>query len=242
MSFKAPQVEPGHFLFGCSSAFRWLDCPRSLTRLHQAPRRPSGKAAVAGSIGHEAFERGVKGGDPTLTDTERDDLELLDFPPVRMQKIVLDALKMLDLLLRQHKLTSLSAEKVVTPGKLIGEDRWAGTADIIASSRRSGVLLIADLKTGKLPVQASDNAQMLSYAAGVLADLKWRPETIIVAILQPTVRQAPIISETTPAEIERFVSRAKVAIDAILAGDDTANPNKTNCRWCDCRDICESAL
>ena len=242
MSFKAPPVEPGHFLFGCSSASRWLDCPRSLTRLHQAPRRPSGKAAVAGSIGHEVFERGVKGGDPTLTDIERDDLDLLDFPPVKMQKVVIDALKMLDDLLRQHKLTSLSAEKIVTPGKLIGEPRWAGTADIIASSRRSGVLLVADLKTGRVPVKATDNAQMFSYAAGALADLNWRPEKIIVAVLQPTVTRAPLVSETTPAEIERFVARAKVAVEAILAGDDNANPTKDNCRWCDCRAICESAF
>lgn len=239
MPFKPPKVSEGHFVFGPSSASRWIECRRSIAWLHRVEPRPSGKAALAGSIAHEAFERGVKGGDSRLTDIDRDDITELGFSPFTYQRIIDDALKMLDGLLAQYRIVGLRAEKIVHPGALIDQPQWAGTADVIGTSRKNGILFVADLKTGRLAVPVERNLQMMSYAAGAMFDLKWRPTRIVTAIIQPPVSQLPLIWETTPDEIDRFVDRARISIEAILDGDETPTPTNSNCRWCDCRSICD---
>mgnify|MGYP000453234212 CR=1 FL=1 len=178
------------------------------------------------------------GGLSKLTPEESDDLEMLGYSPMTYQRTVDAGLRMTRQLLGTYKLSSVVAEKVVRPGALIDEPDWAGTADVIGVSKRESVLLVADLKTGRLAVGVERNAQMLSYAAGALAMLSWRPTKIVTAVIQPPISSSPSVWETTPDDVEAFVEEARQAIALINSGADLADPTDANCRWCPCRTVC----
>jgi hypothetical protein len=101
------------------------------------------------------------------------------------------------------------------------------TADLVLYTKDE--LHILDLKTGRIPVEARDNSQLLFYAA-CYAHLAPQAKGVHLHIVQPW---ADNIDDwwATAADVQLFMMEAKQAEADIQAGDTTFEPGD-HCTFC----------
>jgi hypothetical protein len=187
---------------------------------------------------HTVFERRLlKQHDFTVE--EIDLLAELVVPELRARLIVDQAQEAAHATMRQHGLTEFLTETRVDPGAVIGRSDFWGTADLIAANPSTATLLVGDLKTGRGKVEVEFNDQLLSYALGAKALLRFTPKRVLLAVFQPPVHgDQAAVWETTPQTLRDFSRYARDR--AQLTDSPTSVPTASHeaCQWCPAKAIC----
>lgn len=118
----------------------------------------------------------------------------------------------------------------------ISPECW-GTADYIGIKDRT--LLIADLKTGVVPVDPN-SGQLKLYSLGGFLEHDWLYEfdTIVNGIFQPTVSDRLQTVKLKRDDIVRFHDDALIAIERVNTHSDLLQPSDAACRWCPAVNVC----
>jgi hypothetical protein len=187
------------------------------------PYEPAGEAAAIGTAIHELSEIILRGGEiPTGTDP--DHLSMAQSYANFVNALVENPRKKLIEVNLDEGLKSL-------------HPALGGTADAVLVDGNH--LHILDLKTGRVPVDATDNKQLLTYALGAMRQLK-APSTIecTMHIFQPRVGHSKWT--VSGNRLNLHGERLKEAAELALSGDAPTNPSPDACRYCKAKTICPS--
>ena len=203
-----------HAKFSPSGASIWLNCPASV-RLSEGFPDSTNEASERGTRIHQTAEELLRGQPVTHEDHIADAQGYVDY--------VREATAGFDEVHIEHKLRGFLG---------VVEGVW-GTADIFAIKDTHG--LIADLKTGRVPVDAATSPQLDVYAAA--AHLEFGLETCEVVIWQNGTVTSRLL---TVEDFERTVYQVKEAV--LRSPIERARPG-SHCTWCKARAHCrERAL
>lgn len=207
-----------------SKAARLLACPGSAALEVQCPPQQAGSAADRGAYLHGVAEEWLRTGIRPPADSE----DVVDYVEwIQFQATLNDA--------DAHYELTLDISMVT------GEVGGAGTADAVLISWREGVLVVADLKTGRVDVSPERNAQLMIYAAAALArfDEFEALSTIRLVIVQPLsggVKEW----ECSVADLFAWLGEQKNVFQRVIAlhcdpgavKADDFNPGEEQCRYC----------
>lgn len=195
---------PSHSRFGGSSAHRWMHCPYSARPEFQT-RDESGPAAKRGTAMHAAAE--------DLWHGRQSKIAEIDLRVVAQYVAFLRDL--------MHGPDCKLEFKAHAPS--IHEEAF-GTIDYV--DYHCGVLTIVDLKTGKTPVEAIDNKQLLFYAIAVEDTLNIKPNEYRFYIWQN-------------GEVRLWIPDIEVVVATRFAMRDAADRCEVSepvmgdwCEWC----------
>jgi len=98
-------------------------------------------------------------------------------------------------------------------------------------------LIVIDLKTGRIPVTAKNNSQLMTYALGAALKFKHLPiEKVMLIIFQPNIGTS--IEEVTLLQLATF---ERMLIDAANAANDPfaeLSPGSKQCKYCRAKTVC----
>jgi len=116
-----------------------------------------------------------------------------------------------------------------------------GTADYIGIKDKT--LLVADLKTGVIPV-SPDTGQLKLYALGGFLEHDWLYDfdTIVNGIFQPAVSDKLQTVKLKRDDILRFHDEALEAIERVETYSDLLQPSDSACRWCAAVNVCPAHI
>lgn len=110
-----------------------------------------------------------------------------------------------------------------------------GTADCVMHI--NDTLIVIDLKTGRIPVTAKNNSQLMTYALGAALKFKHLPiEKVMLIIFQPNIGTS--IEEVTLLQLATF---ERMLIDAANAANDPfaeLSPGSKQCKYCRAKTVC----
>jgi len=215
-----------------SSAARWIACPASARLSENVPYEPAGEAAQIGTAIHALSELCWQ----------------LDQDPESYVGKIIEGIKITPenaAFARAHVETvsnlkqELGTVKVEQYGVAYESlaAKVGGTADVVAYNLNQSIMEIADLKTGRMWVDA-DSAQMKIYALGVMRKLVKTFDTVRLTIVQP---QAGVnrTHEMTGDELFAWGETVLVpAIKAAVLGSTEPTPSKDACQYCPAKMIC----
>lgn len=118
-----------------------------------------------------------------------------------------------------------------------------GTADCIAiyycDDLEDMVLEIVDLKTGRTPVDAAKNTQLMIYAIGAYRNFGrlFSVGKIRVTIVQPVIGPPQSYTFDTD-ELLDFEQDVLKAVRRVREEPNTFVPSEKACRWCEARAVC----
>lgn len=213
-----------HAPMSASRMHRIVACPASFQLENKMPQQPAGEAAERGTHIHELAEKLIfNNGDlSSFYDENAEDLEIASDYAVYIAKLKAHARKWF-------------IEMNVNDGLQQISDQLGGTADAVVIENNT--LHIVDLKTGRVPVKAEDNIQLLTYAVGVALKLKapLKDITIKMHIWQP----GNINTWEVPGQmlISHQQTLAK-AVTAAQADNPSAVPSTDACKYCRAKPIC----
>lgn len=260
-----------HSTLGPSSAHRWLECPGSVA-LHErlGARSPPAPASIYGDVVHALLEEiMIEQLDPVdlLGQTRPlpkayEELPDCDFVFVENGRHVVRVdHEMLDHVDQVLKLVKRLEDELGPPDKgwyveqEVDMSAYApgvfGTADLIGYFPDTATIVVVDMKTGRLEVEADDNPQLRLYALGALAlrsTSDWGDPTIRVYVVQKaskvTFKSASLrvsdlmrwVNSTLAPAVERVekARKANAMVGYLKAGD--------HCRFCAVRARCPAAL
>ena len=215
-------AQRAHARLSASRAERFMLCPGSVKLESRMPWEPPGEAAAIGTAIHELSEAILRGDAVNPADyadehwnmaTEYAEFvnNLCEAPRRKLIEVNLDA-----------GLQSL-------------HPALGGTADAVLTEKRT--LHVVDLKTGRIPVSAHNNKQMLTYALGAMRQFE-APADIDVAmhIFQP--RTGHNVWVTDGLTVIKHGHELKAAAEAALGDDPPINPGGSQCQWCRAKPIC----
>jgi hypothetical protein len=217
-------TERKHARLSASRMDRVMACPGSVRLESQMPQEPAGPAAERGTAIHELAEAMLRGDalNPADYDGEHWNMaqEYVSFlnsyfenPRKRLIEVNVD-------------------EGLKTIHQALG-----GTADAILVE--GNTMACIDLKTGRVPVSAEDNKQLMTYALGAMLKLK-APEDITVdmVIFQPGVG---VSKSTIPgSRLVEHAKELKAAATLALSYGAPTNPSPDACKYCRAKTICPS--
>lgn len=224
-----------HAMYSPSAMARNLKCPASPRRIQAGyfPDRPN-HATARGSVVHVLAERTLRDSRYDLSTAEgktwahycpdlSDDLgaNIVDSEMVHWATqyvaCVLDMVRPGDQMWIESKLTY--------------SDALFGTADLeLYDGAR---VLIGDLKTGRVPVPAYDNKQLLTYAAMALdSGAGLNCEEIHLVIFQPSISDSPDVWVTDTGTVYSHL----VDVEAMMLSDAAAVGE--HCRYCPVKPSC----
>ena len=183
-----------HSIIAPSSAHRWVNCTASAMLSRLLPERESNAKADLGTRLHEAAATG----DTTGLDPEH--VKWVE----TYRSLVPDG---------------LYEEKI---SKSIVHPMHFGTVDFISYVRTSAVLTIVDFKTGKWAVDATENWQLIGYAAEMPF-----AETYKLGIFQPAISMKPKWWVLSAEQFEPYAKRYREAAHAAFD-----NPTFYQGEWC----------
>ena len=217
-------TERKHARLSASRIDRIMRCPGSVRLESQMPYEPAGPAAERGTAIHELAEKLLRG-------------EEIDNPDVDPDYIAM-AKQYADFVngyfeAPRKKLIEVNVDEGLKPiHRALG-----GTADAILVE--GNTLACVDLKTGRIPVDAKDNKQLMTYALGAMRQLK-APQTIDVhlVIFQPGVGNS--VHEMSGLELLDHEQDLKAAAELALSPDAPTSPSPDACKYCRAKTICPS--
>lgn len=186
------------------------------------PYVPAGEAAERGTRIHEIAEHFLQGNDiSTLKPSDLDEVE------VAMQYVqYINALRANAV--RSH------IEMNVNKGLKELHELFGGTADAVVI--KDNTLHVVDLKTGRVPVQAEENRQLLTYALGVARQFNAPPDiTVKVHIWQPGNIS---VWETTPVRLRQHAKDMIHAANEATSSAPRVEPSNEACKYCKAKPIC----
>jgi hypothetical protein len=177
------------------------------------PDTPAGEPALIGTQKHEAFEKYL-----------RMEPEELDYAPRNELTEFAEYIQCLAVLVEGEIL----AEIRVNPGLYLGfpEDLFWGTADVVIVGKSK--MIIADLKTGRIPVNPEGNWQLISYLLGAIHRWGIRKEYRLL-ILQGGEVKAWVFKH---GQLAHYASRLHSAITEALSHAPEFRPGDAQCQWC----------
>jgi len=160
-----------HARLSASRAERFMTCPGSYRLESQMPYEPAGEAAAIGTAIHELSEAMMRG----------DDLIQADYPDEHWE-MAADYVRFINTLVENPRKKLIEVN--VDNGLKSLHQALGGTADAVLVDGNH--LHLVDLKTGRVPVDAENNKQLLTYAVGVMRQFN-APATIecTMHIFQP---------------------------------------------------------
>ena len=212
-----------HARLSASRTDRFMQCPGSYRLESLMPYEPAGEAAAIGTAIHELSEIILRGGSiPTGTDPDH----------VVMAQSYADFVNNLVENPRKKLIEVNLDEGLKSLHPALG-----GTADAVLVDGNH--LHILDLKTGRVPVDAQDNKQLLTYALGAMRQLK-APSSITCTmhIFQPRVGHSKWT--VSGLRLELHGRRLQSAAELALSGDAPTHPSPDACRYCKAKTICPS--
>lgn len=203
-----------HALFAPSSASRWLQCPRSALEAVGIVQEKS-FASSDGSRLHELAEGVLRGEDIEMSALSEDDALILspyfnyiaELPPGTT-----------------HIEYKVDLQNVL-------KDCW-GTADIV-HVEPNGHMHVIDLKTGRFPVKAANNLQLMCYALGAYYAFGGKEFTTV--IVQPKLNriEEESFDLDTLLMFEERLKRLNKIIESMKNGENIDYvPSKSACRFC----------
>jgi hypothetical protein len=201
-----------------------MTCPGSVRLENQMPYEPAGEAAAIGTHIHELSEKLLRG-------------EELDNPDLNPEHVAM-AQEYADFI---NNLVPNPRKKLIEVNLDAGlkslHPALGGTADAILVDGNH--LHVADLKTGRVLVEAENNKQLMTYALGAMRQLN-APADIICTmhIFQPraghskwTVNGMDLINHG-----HDLINSARIA----LSPNAPTNPSPDACKYCRAKTICPS--
>lgn len=217
-------TERKHARLSASRAERFMTCPGSVRLENQMPYEPAGEAAAIGTHIHELSEKLLRG-------------EELDNPDLNPEHVAM-AQEYADFI---NNLVPNPRKKLIEVNLDAGlkslHPALGGTADAILVDGNH--LHVADLKTGRVLVEAENNKQLMTYALGAMRQLN-APADIICTmhIFQPraghskwTVNGMDLINHG-----HDLINSARIA----LSPNAPTNPSPDACKYCRAKTICPS--
>ena len=231
-------IDRAHATYSPSAAKRWMTCHGSISASHGIADRPS-EAATWGTQCHEAA------GDILENGTNFDiACQHLSDEQVEMVGGYVDWIyELTEKLEKDHGRATTWVE---TGFKSKFHQHYFGTADYAALA--GNVLVVADLKTGFVPVELRTrgdkiNPQLGSYALLAVENLSQAQRDAIdhieLWVYQPRVHRDPLCVRITFDELMDFARDVDDAIHAIEAGDETRVAGD-HCRYCRARGNCKA--
>lgn len=212
-----------HARLSASRTDRFMQCPGSYRLESLMPYEPAGEAAAIGTAIHELSEI-ILSNKPIPDSADKDHVAmaqsyanfvntLIDKPRKKLIEVNLD-----------EGLKSL-------------HPALGGTADAILVD--GDHLHVVDLKTGRIPVDATDNKQLLTYALGAMRQFK-APASIdcTMHIYQPKTGHSKWT--VTGQDLIDHGEQLKAAAELALTSDAPTNPSVDACRYCKAKTICPS--
>lgn len=214
-----------HARFSFSAAHRWMKCPGSIVACENIPNTSSWQADKGTRL--HAVAADVLGG--KTHDLQGEEAEIVDSYVDYVRELA------------GTPKTNLLVEQRVT----LSKDVW-GTCDAIVI--QPYVMHIIDLKTGSQRVDATNNAQLLGYAAAALNEFnvmpspvchEIRPVDIRLHIVQPSIGWFD--SWTVSArEVADFVKKINSAVTRACSPAPDYFPSEEACKWCPARATCRA--
>ena len=215
-----------------SSAARWIACPASARLSENVPYEPAGEAAQIGTAIHALSELCWQlDQDPDsyigkVVEGVKMTAENAAFAKAHVQAVT--NLK--------YDLGTVKVEQYGVAYESLAA-KVGGTADVVAYNLNQSILEIADLKTGRMWVDA-DSAQMKVYALGVMRKLVKTFDTVRLTIVQPQTGENRT-HEMTGDELFAWGETVLVpAIKAAVLGTTEPTPSKDACQYCPAKMIC----
>lgn len=218
-----------HSLFPPSAMFRLIACPASWREEQSRPEVTS-DAAAHGIMLHDVVPKAFTTGRHVVTELE----ERLD------RRWVLECVEFLQMLVAScNGLAEVKFETQVNLSAFGLSDVW-GTSDVILIDHHNKHVHVIDWKFGSgVPVYASDNAQLMTYAAGVVSS-SVPYEDFSLHIVQPPL-DIEDVYVTTATELKAFaLEQIAPAIEAAKAKVPKYNPSKHACQFCKAKNECEA--
>ena len=221
-----------HSSFPPSSAYRWMQCPNGRSQ-------QSGVSAVAreagerGRLMHEVAAARITGELEPQSDLNDFEEGLVETYVRYVRTLIADG--------ESEDITyGIESRLYVT---CVNPVVW-GTCDAFAWVMKEGILYVLDFKTGRVPVAARANIQLILYALGVLSDKKAPEglapvETVKLIIVQPGLAHGVRAAELDRNDLLYWRNRLKVAVDAILNGSNVHVPGPW-CKYCAKEKYCEA--
>jgi hypothetical protein len=187
------------------------------------PYEPAGEAAAIGTAIHELSEI-ILSGKEVPSGTDPDHLSMAQSYADFINNLVENPRKKLIEVNLDQGLKSL-------------HPALGGTADAVLVD--GDQLIICDLKTGRVAVDATDNKQLLTYALGAMRQFK-APSSITCTmhIFQPRVGHSKWT--VTGQDLIEHGEKLKAAAELALTGDAPTSPSVDACRYCRAKTICPS--
>lgn len=124
------------------------------------------------------------------------------------------------------------------------EERWAnvgldsgGSADVVY--RMDHMIVVRDLKNGRVPVRAENNWQMMRYAGGVMDRLGWPEEVTHIRMVIDATRFEQSEWVITTGALKEFAFNT---LRGQMLAANSLNPKAvpgTHCKYCDASPYCK---
>jgi CRISPR/Cas system-associated exonuclease Cas4 (RecB family) len=217
-------TERKHARLSASRADRFMTCPGSVRLESQMPQEPPGEAAALGTMLHELAERMLRGEEIDDPDVSPEHIKLAKSYADFVNNLVENPRKRL-------------IEVNVDDGLKSLHQSLGGTADAVLVDGNH--LHIIDAKFGRVPVEAENNRQLLTYAVGVMRKFNAPKDiTCTMHIFQPMVGHSSWTVDGARL-IQHGVDLQQAATLA-LSYDAPTNPNPDACKYCRAKTICPS--
>ena len=217
-------TERKHARLSASRADRFMTCPGSVRLESQMPYEPPGEAAAIGTAIHELSEAMLRGDALNQADYEDSHWNMASSYVKFINELIENPRKKL-------------IEVNVDDGLKSLHQALGGTADAVLVDGNH--LHVIDLKTGRVPVEAENNRQLLTYAVGVMRKFNAPKDiTCTMHIFQPMVGHSSWTVDGARL-IQHGVDLQQAATLA-LSYDAPTNPSPDACKYCRAKTICPS--
>jgi hypothetical protein len=221
-----------HAKLSPSAAHRWLVCPASVREAANTVSSDT-DASKKGTATHEAMKLLLDGADVPAVASNGVTID------AAMLAMAQDAVVWVRKYLHGKRAHTLMAEEKVEIGPFFGLEQgvFYGTADVLALADNE--LLVFDLKTGYVSVQAEENPQLLAYAVGASEEMGWLFDTVRMVIFQPAEGGAKewVLSK---ADLVARAEALKPKVALALTDDAPYHPTEEGCRYCPAAGVCKA--
>lgn len=217
-------AERKHARLSASRAERFMTCPGSVRLEAQMPYEPPGEAAALGTMLHELSEKILRG-------------EEIDDPDVNPEHLAMaqEYANFINNLVENPRKKLIEVN--VDEGLKSLHHALGGTADAVLVDGNH--LIICDLKTGRTPVSAENNKQLLTYALGVMRQFNAPADiTCTMHIFQPRAGHSKWT--VSGVDLIKHGHDLRKAAELALSPDAPTNPSPDACKYCRAKTICPS--
>ena len=230
--------ETSHSELSPSSSSRWMRCPSSIPLSRNIPDTQTNAAARRGTAIHAVGEQMLKGIKKEIGGSILDG-EGHSYIDAEMFREAEQYANYVRALLTEPDAELFIEEKV----DIFPEYDLSGHVD--ACVINGTTLSVCDLKSGRVPVKAEENSQLMLYAIGLYEEhsMFYDIDTIALHIIQDN----PSISNTNSWEcsvddLMDFKEFAKNKAEEALSDNPTPVPGEVQCKYCRAASVCPALI